>query len=155
MWERTATRRPKFLVSAAWLLHALAWFLPVHELGVRPPTGVRLPAGPPGWQAFQVAFSVFDPGNFISWYGVVVGGLSAAGTVLFIFGSPWVALRGSHRLRWAGTWAASMGFVVNSLWYVLAGSDRTALRIGYFLWCSSFGVLAVGLFDLARQEKAP
>ena len=30
----------------------------------------------------------------------------------------------------------------------------TDFRIGYFLWCLSFGVLALGLFDLARQEKA-
>ena len=86
MWERTATRRPKFLVSAAWLLHALAWFLSVIKYGV------RLPAGLPGWQAFQVAFSAFyDPE---SWYEAVIGVLSAADTVLFIFGSPWVALRG-------------------------------------------------------------
>jgi hypothetical protein len=143
-------KRPRLLISSAWLLHAAAWFLPV----VR--GGVRLPKGLPGWEAFRRASSAvwpFEGGKFDTWYYAAPATVSAATTLLFIFGSPWVVLRGLRSLWRASAWTAATGFVVNAHWYVLYGSDRSDLRIGYFLWWLSFALLATGLFDLAASHR--
>jgi hypothetical protein len=42
-------RRPHLLISAGWLLHAVAWFLPVIK------GGVTFPHGLPGWDAFRTS----------------------------------------------------------------------------------------------------
>ena len=141
-------KRPKLLISAAWLLHIMAWFLPVIK------DGARLPSGLPGWEAFRAASSVFySRSEFKDWYFAVIAGTGSVTTLLFLFGSPFVVLRGSHRLTSAAAWAASVAFVVNAQWYILDASERGAYMIGYLFWCLSFAVLAAGLFDLARQRS--
>ena len=60
-------KRPKLLISAAWLLHVMAWFLPVIK------DGARLPSGLPGWEAFRAASSVFySRSEFKDWYFAVI-----------------------------------------------------------------------------------
>jgi hypothetical protein len=147
---RTANmRRPQLLISSAWLLHAISWFLPVVK------GGVRFPHGLPGWQAFRVAacpvwpYADFQTGE---WYYAVLSVISAATTPLFILGSVWVVSVGSTSLRRASSWVAASAFMVNAHWYVLFGSDRGDLRIGYFLWWFSFLFLALGLFDLSTRR---
>jgi len=128
-------RRPHLLISGAWLLHAVAWFLPIVK------GGVTFPHGLPGWQAFRVAAcSVWPYDNFRTdeWYNAVLSTLGAATTLLFIFGSVWVVSRGSYALRRASAWIAASAFIIDAHWYVLFGSDRKDLRIGYFLWWFSF-----------------
>ena len=93
-------------------------------------------------------------GKFDTWYYAVLATVSSVTTLLFIFGSPWAVLRGSLSLWRATAWAAATAFVVNAHWYVLYGSDRSDLRIGYFLWWLSFVLLALGLFDLAGSHRA-
>jgi hypothetical protein len=142
-------RRPHFLISGAWLLHAIAWFLPVVK------GGVTFPDGLPGWQAFRHAFSAiwpFDDGKFDPWYYAVLATVSAVTTLFFIFGSPWIVLRESRSLWRASAWAAAAAFVVNAHWYVLFGADRQDLRIGYFLWWFSFLFVGLGLFDLSTRR---
>jgi hypothetical protein len=144
-------KRLHLLISCAWVFHAAAWFLPVVS------GGVTLPKGLPGWEAFRWAFSAvwpFEGGQFDTWYYAALATLCAATTLLFIFGSPWVVWRGSRSLWRASAWAAATAFVVNAHWYVLYGSDRSDLRIGYFLWWLSFALLAIGLFGLLRSHRA-
>lgn len=137
-------RRAYFLISGAWLLHAISWFHPVVK------GEAKFPDGLPGWQAFRYASSAvwpFDDGKFIAWYYAVLATGSAVTTLLFIFGSPWIVLRESRLLGRVSAWAAATAFVVNAQWYVLSGSDRRDLRIGYFLWWFSFLFVGLGLFD--------
>jgi hypothetical protein len=147
----TELRGPILLIRGAWLLHAAAWFLPVDR------GATRFPRGLPGWEAFRVASSAVWPyhgGSFDTWYSAVLSTASAVTTLLFIFGSPWVVLRGSRSLQGASAWAAAIAFIVNAHWYVLYGSDRSDLRIGYFFWWLSFLLLAIGLFELAGHHRA-
>ena len=133
------------------MIHTAAWCLPVVK------GGVRLPKGLPGWEAFRFASSAVWPDStsgFDHWYGAVLGTVSAGTTLLFIFGSPWVVLRGPRSLQRVSAWAAAAGFIVNAHWYVLYVSDRSDLRVGYFLWWFSFTVLAIGLFGLAGEHEA-
>jgi hypothetical protein len=96
--------------------------------------------------------SVLPSGDFHAekWYYAVLSTLSGITTMLFILGSPWVVWRGSRLAQNACAWVAASAFVLNSHWYVLFSSDRKDLRLGYFIWWLSFGVLAIGLFDFSR-----
>ena len=146
--QRHKTRKPYLLISGAWLVHAVAWFLPVIK------DGVTFPHGLPGWQAFRVAASPVWPIediHFEAWYYALLSATSAVTTLLFIFGSVWVVLHGSRALRRASAWTATFAFIFNAYWYVLFGSDRKDFRIGYFLWWLSFLLVAQGLFALSRQ----
>lgn len=134
------------LVSTAWLVHVVAWFLPVVK------GEVTFPQGLPGWQAFRVAACAVWPYEGLSTDYPVLCVISAATTLVFIPGSVWVVLSGSHALRRASAWVATGAFVVNAHWYVLFGSDRKDLRIGYFLWWLSFLLVALGLFVLSSQK---
>jgi hypothetical protein len=139
-------RRPHVLILAAWLLQVTAWFLPAAEV-----FGLELP----GWDAFWVTLGSvlpsWDAGS--TWYGLVLAGISVIATLLFILGSPWVVLRGSRSLRRTSAWAAGAAFVFNAHWWALGDLGWRGLKIGYFLWWFSFAVIALGLFDLARQSR--
>lgn len=154
-------RRPHLLILGAWLVHSVAWFLPVVH------GGVTLPKGLPGWQAFRVAACAvwpYEDFRFDEWYAMVLGTVSAVTTLLFILGSPWIALGASRWLRRVSAWVAASAFVVNAhwlfqfgvhrRWYVFLDLQSSDLRIGYFLWWFSFALLAAGLFDLARADMA-
>ena len=143
-------RRPQLLISAARLVHVLAWFLPVVK------GGGTFPNALPGWQAFRLAACAVWPIHDVSfddeWYIAVLSTISAGTTVLFVLCSALVVARGSRALRRVSAWIAALSFVVNSHWFLLFGSDRKELRIGYFLW-SSFLLVALGLFDLSRRHS--
>jgi|HubBroStandDraft_4_1064222.scaffolds.fasta_scaffold102984_3 hypothetical protein len=149
----TTMRRPHLLISAAWLLQGIAWFLPVvTSIGggkIDPITG---------WQAFLMASSAAWPGGLDSspWYVMILTILSVVTTLFFIVGSPWVVSRGTRSQRRASAWAAATAFLVNSHWYVRLTHDGwvSDLGIGYFLWWCSFILLAIGLFDLAGRNDA-
>lgn len=144
--------RPHLLIAAAWLLQGAAWFLPtVTVFG-----GIIEPIA--GWQAFVEASRLVWPnGGFNPWYdaSVMLAILSVVTTLFFIVGSPWVVLRGTRSFQRASAWAAATAFVVNSHWYVTYRDGwKSDLHIGYSLWWSSFILLAIGLFDLARRNEA-
>ena len=140
-------RTAHLLVVIAFLVHALAWFLPVVK------GEVTFPMGLPGWQAFRVAASAVWPYEGVTigpWYFIVLWTMSAATTVFFVLGSAWAVAMRSRRLRRVSTWIAACAFVVNAHCLGL-GSD---LRIGYFLWWVSFLLLAMGLFLLSRATHS-
>jgi hypothetical protein len=143
--------RPHLLISAAWLLNGGAWFLPV----VTSVFGGKI--GPPikGAEAFLMSVSAFWPGQFGTWYGALLAGLSALTTVFFLVGSPWAVMRGTSRLQRSFAWIAGAAFLVNTHWYfqLTPNGWMSGLGIGYFLWWLSFAVLAVGLFDLAGPNN--
>ncbi|HWZ84471.1 MAG TPA: hypothetical protein VNW47_17710 [Terriglobales bacterium] len=145
--------RSRFLISSAWLLQVAAWFLPV----VTSIGGGRIDPLY-GLGAFLAASSAVWPGaTFLgTWYDAALATLSVVTTIVFIVGSPWVALRGTRSLQRASAGAAAVAFLVNAHWYVLLSPNGwvSGLGIGYFLWWSSFLVLATGLFDLAGQQDA-
>jgi len=141
-------KRAHWLISSAWAAHLTAWFLPVVK------GEVTFPEGLPGWQAFRVASSPVWPYEGIGidgWYNALLCTMSAATTLLFVLGSVWVVWLGSRTVRRVSAWIAAFSFVLNAHWFVLFGSDRLDLRIGYFLWWFSFGLLALGLFLLSRR----
>lgn len=143
-------RKVNLPVSAAFLIHALGWFLPVVK------GGVTLPQGLPGWQAFRAAACAvwpYEGMNIERGYNVVLVTISAGTTVLFVLVSGWVVAFGSPRLHRASAWIAAVAFVVNAQWVVQLGSDWVDLRAGYYLWWFSFILLALGLFGLSSRSN--
>lgn len=137
-------RRPHIVLSTAWALQVVAWFLPTVEV-----FGVQLP----GFQAFAVTVSAMRPGNAQGpWYDPLLTGITVLTTLGFILASPWAVRRGSPSVRRTAAWCAVAAFVFNAHWWALGGLSWSELKIGYFFWWFSFAVLAVGLFDLARQR---
>ena len=136
-------RKPYLLISGAWLLHAVAWFLPVVD------GGVTFPHGVPGWEAFCVAATAYQDSHPDTWYSAILSTIGAATTPLFIFGSVAVVLCGTRVPRRACAWIATFAFIVNAYWCVVFGLKD--LKIGYFLWWLSFLLVALGLFALSPQ----
>ena len=140
------------VIATAWLLHATSWFLPA----IKGFLGIRLDHSIPGWQVFLSKTCALRPCGAESadpWYGTAISAAGVVTTVLFVLASPWIVWRGSRRLRRAAAFAATAAFVVNCQWYVFYVPDRSDLGVGYFLWCSSFGLLAIGLFLLAGSNN--
>ncbi len=138
-------RRPHTLIFAAWTVQLAAWLLPALNV-----LGFLLP----GWQTFFVTLSVFWPSKDGAWYDPLLLGLSAVTTLIFVVGSPLVVFRGSSSVQRTAAWVAAAAFLFNAHWCVFGELEWSEFRIGYFLWLLSFAMLALGLFDLARQNTA-
>ena len=126
---------------------AFLWFLPA----VKPhdfPTTVS------GWQAFRLAACAIWPCEGLQFDTVQqkeLAGVSLITTLLFVLCSTWLALRGSQSLRRWSAWDAAAAFVFNMHWIVIFGPQRSQLAVGYFVWLSSFLLLAIGLFVSSRS----
>jgi hypothetical protein len=140
-------RNSHVVIASAWLIHAVSWFLPVVRLDIFGP--IR------GWTAFGLALSPILQGSdrADTWYNLVLPVVSAVTTFLFIVGSPLVVWRASQSVRRACAWVATFAFLLNSHWYILSGSDRKELSVGYFFWWFSFILLAIGLFGISSGSK--
>jgi len=116
--------------------------------------GSRLDHGIAGWQVFLAETCALRPcadASADSWYGEAISAVGVITTALFVLASPWIVWRASRKVRRAAAFAAGVAFVVNCQWYVFYVPVRSDLGVGYFLWCSSFALLAIGLFLLTAQ----
>jgi hypothetical protein len=141
------------VIATAWMFHAASWFLPA----IKGFLGSKLDQGIPGWDVFLAATCALRPCGTASADPLYITAIAAAGavtTVLFVLASPWIVWRASHKLRRSAAFVAGVAFVLNAQWYVFFVPVRSDLGVGYFLWCSSFGLLAIGLFFLARSNSA-
>ena len=139
------------VIATACLLHTASFFLPA----IKGFLGSRLDHGILGWEVFLGATRALRPCGETSgenWYVTAMGAVGVVTTVLFVFASQWIVWRASRKLRRVAALVSAAAFVVNSQWYVFSVPDRSDLGVGYFLWCSSFGLLAIGLLLLARSN---
>lgn len=143
----SSMKKLNLFIVAAWIIHAISWFL----TAVRP---LEYSGPIPGWKAFRLAAcgAYHCEGiEFQTPHHAALAAASAITTVLFLC-SPWLVLRGSQALRRWSAWATVAAFFLNLHWIVTFGEQRPALAIGYYLWLSSFLLLAAGLF--ASVSKA-
>jgi hypothetical protein len=138
-------RRPHLLIWAAWFLYGTAWFLPVF-------------GDCPGWLAplhILVTFGHEGDSLFGTWYGAVLAAASVVTNVLFLV-CPLYYLSPRPRSQGTFAWVTAAAFLVNGHWYVREATRQLdfKLEIGYFLWWSSFLLLALGFFDLAGSHEA-
>ncbi len=131
----------RMLVRVGWVLFAAAFFLPVHRYGLSH-VDLKVDSGVlPGIEAFLVALKSGPAGavsaltNFVML--LTMWRISARGR-------PWVLAL--TLTMWAAT-------CLNA-WWMVDADPITDLRLGYFLWWTSFGVVSTGL-ALRVRSAAP
>jgi hypothetical protein len=135
-------RAARTILLAAVVAHVLGWWLPVVQ-------DYR------GWQAFRVALSPLwpyeqfriEPGLLL-----VLSVASALTNVLFV-GFAAVLLVGSESRARALLWAAAGATLLNLHWPISMGAERAALQNGYFVWVTSFALLAFAAFLAVRGRR--
>ncbi len=140
---KTMSRKPT--LGAGVLLFAISWVLPVHEYGK------TLPQELPGWEAFQVALFPNWGTEPAQWYAAALSVASALTNLLPVI-SLLVWLGRSEILIQLAGWACIVSLGLNAQWFLNVGSE---LRLGYYLWWLSFGVLGLACLLPANKLSAP
>jgi len=138
--------KPRAMLVIGAILYAISWFLPVMGAGLK--SSGRFMA----WDAFVAALWPFE-GSDEPWYGALHFVASALSNFLLVGALVLVlvARRGPSRLL---RWLVAASALLNTHWFLFTfGSDRTDLRIGYYLWAISFFVVAAGLTLEARRSE--
>lgn len=127
------------LIEVGWVMFAASFFLPVHRYGVTV-FDVDLFAGVlPGFQAFFVA---------LTGEAGAVGIVSALTNIVMAITMWRIADPGRDRIvALAGIMTASA--LLNG-WWMYAAEGTADLRIGYYVWWASFGLVSTGLVLRAR-----
>ncbi len=136
--------KSRTLVVVGTVMYVVSWFLPTYSSGMFYPFADTIT----GWQAFRIALSAFGP----PWYATVLGVASALSNVVIVGALTLVfmARRSPPRFLRAMLVASA---VLNTHWFVLETyTYRSTLRIGYYLWASSFFVIAAGLILEGRRS---
>jgi hypothetical protein len=142
-------KKARLFWIAAWSMQTLAWFVRVHH------EGVVLPSGLPGWEAWWLSTStVLHPmaSDAPPWYDIILCGVSSLSTVLFLLASPAVFFSKKSSFLRKCAWTALASWFLNSHWVFTLTSALSELRIGYYLWWLSFGVLSAALFAQANEH---
>jgi hypothetical protein len=128
-------RSARTMVSAAIVAHVLGWVLPV----VRDYRG---------WQAFRVALTPLWPYEQFriepGWL-LLLSVASALTNVLFV---ALAVLLLVDATRWARAvlFAAAAATLLDLHWPLSMGAQRAELGSGYFIWVTSFALLALAAF---------
>lgn len=139
----------------ALLLFAVAWFLPVEATAARIQDGIL-----PGYQAFVIALTPatlhrFNELDLITVRELLTA-LSALSNLLMIYalavvlGWPRIHFPTPKRL----STVLLVAFLINAQWIWPRGDEFLDLQIGYWAWCSSFGLVAMAVRRLERRKRA-
>ena len=133
--------------------YAVAWLLPSVVGQSLLHRGVL-----PGWEATRVALSPIwrytyqgtplGPEDAV-WPKAAIAVASGLTNLVFVLAVAWLGWR-PQTVRWpleALVWSAA---VLNTQWFLLGGSSRGALRIGYYLWITSYVLIGAALHEARR-----
>lgn len=128
-------------LAAAVVAHVLGWLLPAVY-------------NESGWKAFALALSpVWDYESFrdqpLSLLALIVA--SALTNVLFAALAVALVLRPARAK--AVLWAAAAATLLNLHWPFSMGEQRRLLESGYFVWVTSFALLALAAFFAVRPAR--
>jgi hypothetical protein len=136
----TGSGASRATLAAAVVANVLGWVLPaLYE--------------DRGWEAFVFALSpLWDYRSFQSEPFALVAFIvtSALTNVLFAALAAVLVLGAPRRAR-VVLWAAAAATLLNLYWPILLESDRAHRASGYFIWVSSFALLALSAFLALRS----
>ena len=134
------------VIGTGWFLYTASWFFQVLKDGATLSQGTL-----PGWEAFHTA--LFLEG--VSASPVTKVWMVSSALTNFIMMASLVTLRTrSDAFKHALPWLMVLAGILNTWWFVTIGNDRADLRAGYYLWCVSFFVVAIGCFLNQRIHRA-
>jgi hypothetical protein len=145
--------RSKLPAYGALLCFAAAWFLPVEAGAARLSDGII-----PGWQAFLVSIGPVVGHPLIELDLITIRELLMAMSALsnvmmlysFVLVLAWPRWHFWHPHRLS--WHLIAAFIVNVQWMWPRGGEFLDLRVGYYLWCASFALIAVAVWRLERRH---
>jgi hypothetical protein len=126
------------VIGIGWFLYTASWLFPVDKYGTTLGEG-RLP----GWEAFLTA--LFPLASSAS-LAIKVWMVSSALTNFIMLSSLGILGTRPDGFKRVQPWLLVLAGILNTGWLILFGSERAYLRAGYYLWCVSFFVIAVGCF---------
>jgi hypothetical protein len=135
-------RAPHFAWLAAIVANVLGWLMPVVDDYV-------------GWQAFRVALSPLwpfeqfriEPGALL-----VLSVASGLTNLLFVALAVVLVTQPARRAK-PVLWAAAGATLLNLHWPISMGAERDELETGYFIWVSSFALLALAAFLVVGRTR--
>lgn len=133
------------MIRIAWLLYAASWFFQVIQDGATLSQGKL-----PGWEAFHTA--LFLDGFEGSKITGIIWVLSALTNFLMI-ASPIILLSRFDKLKHLLPWLLVLAVILNAQWLILSGMKFEEFRTGYYLWWTSFLLLAVASFYLNQRTR--
>jgi hypothetical protein len=136
--DNLSMKRTTVVLAIPALVYALSWFVPVYDGGITVGEG-----GLPGWEAFNFALAPIwsNHGDTIEWLLSVWMALSALTNVWFLVALAILVLW-PHRTKRGVFWGLVFAALLNTLWLLFFGDDLDELRMGYYLWLSSYLLLA-------------
>ncbi len=150
-------RRSRIWLGVAAMTYAAAWLLP----SIEGQEAVKL-GRVPGWEATRIALSplwtyVYQDtvvGPDAEWPGSLLPVLSGLTNLLFVWAAVGAAVS-SRSMRHRG-WEILLGgaTALNTQWFLSNSEGRKGLRIGYYLWVSSFLLLAVAVHRGSQESSA-
>ncbi len=144
-------RRAIIVIGIAWLLYTASWFFQVIKDGTTLSLG-----GLPGWEAFHTALTLEDVEESTGLVRRILIVSSSLTNFLMILSPAILFWRRFGSLKRALPWLLILAAILDSHWFIvmLMGSEPwDELRAGYYLWCASFLVLAIGCFLDQRRGR--
>ncbi len=123
------------------VIYATSWFLPVIKGGITLDKG-----GLPGWEAFTTALTAQGE----AWWARGLYASSALTNFVFLGALAALSFR-PYRFARIAQWILLSSTVLNMHWFIL-NDDRGDLRIGYYLWVTSFAALTFAARLASRHE---
>ena len=139
--------RRTIVIGIAWLLYTASWFFQVIKHGTTLSSG-RLP----GWEAFLTALTLEGVEESTGLVTRIILVSSSLTNFLMLLSPAILFWRRLDSLKRALPWLLILAAILDAQWFILMlmgfmGSESYAdLRAGYYLWCASFLVLAIGCF---------
>jgi hypothetical protein len=135
---------PWRVAVAAWSLFVVSFFLPSYGTGL-------------GWACACISATAFSWSDLWSGNSGSIHLASLTLANLLMLASPWMICRGMNRPRLAKWFRylslAAMLLVWSFVGRLLLGGDRGDLKIGCFVWATSFALLSFSVFG-ARSRVA-
>jgi hypothetical protein len=132
---------PRVMLVAALVANVLGWLLPVVDDYL-------------GWQAFRVALSPLWPfEQFRIQPGILLVLSVASGLTNLLFAVLAVVLVAHAARAKLVLYAAAAATLLNLHWPISMGEQRAELELGYFVWVSSFALLALAAFLIVRPLR--
>ena len=142
-------RRAAMVIGIAWLLYILSWTLPVlvAETGA---AGIPIRA----WEAFVTALTLSGVDDSVGVAKRIIMVSSSLTNFLMILSPVFLFWKKLSSVKRVLTWLFILAAILNAQWLMLMGlKSLHELRAGYYLWCTSFLVLAIGCFFNGRTGQ--
>ncbi len=138
--------RRNIVIGTAWMLYTASWFFQV----IKGVSG-RLP----GWEAFLTALTLEGVEESTGLVKRIIMVSSSLTNFLMILSPAILFWKKLESLKPALPWLLILAAILDAQWLILWGLEFTDLRAGYYLWCASFLVLAIGCFLNQRRGAHP